>query len=302
MMKAISAGKTFSNSKDAFQEFANYADDSNTKIAISELSERLYYLDNAPAGIFRPWDKARKLSDGFVLAKEEYRNSNKDYKEFEIPRWTNREVDDVLEKIDLEMQKELPNRTVIDNLIWEAKIQNPAYTERLNSLYGVINQLFNRAFSYQHLCNCMDLGDAPAGLGDFGEPFDLLSPQLIEDLGTESWKEFLHRITRDPIKTHWQEWRGLINQRESDKNIKKAAQKFVDTIQTSYRITPMNRLVEIIGGGSSDAVLTTNGLSFQPSLGTVITLAVNLPEAVKKLNQYQKDKSNLLRFGLSLSR
>jgi hypothetical protein len=236
------------------------------------------------------------------LAKEEYKAISKDKKDFEVPRWGNREVDEVLEKIDLEMQKDLPNRSEIDKLVREAKINNPAHTVWLNGLYGAINQIFNRAFAYQHICNSMDLGDAPANLGDFGEPFDLLSPQLIEDLGTESWKEFLHRVTHDPIKTYWQDWRNLINQKESEKNVKKAAQRFVDAIQKSYRITPMRRLVEIIGGGSSDMVLTTNGFSFQPSLGTVITLAINLPEMINKLKQYQEDKSNLLRYGLSTTR
>jgi len=304
MQKAKDAGvtETFTSVKQAFQEYANYADNNNTKIAIEELAERLLYLDNIPAGIFREWDSARNIVDGFKLAKAEYKFLSKDKKDFEIPRWGNREVDEVLEKVDVELQKDFPNRSEIERLVRDAKVNNPAHADWLNSLYGAINQIFNRAFAYQHVCNCMDLGDAPASLSDFGEPFDLLSPQLIEDLGTQSWKEFLHKITHDPIKTYWQEWRDLINQRESEKNIKKAAQKFVDAIQTSYRITPMRRLVEIIGGGSSDAVLTTNGLSFQPSLGTVITLAVNLPATINKLKQHQKDKSNLLRFGLSLAR
>lgn len=302
MQRAKDAGKTFSSVKHAFQEYASFADDNNTKLAIEELAERLLYLDNIPPGIFRTWDSARSIVDGFKLARAEYKAMSKDKKDFEIPRWGNREVDEILEKIDIEMQKDFPNRSEVERLIREAKINNPAHAVWLNGLYGAINQIFNRAFAYQHICNSMDLGDTPAGLGEFGEPFDILSPQLVEDLGTESWKEFLHRITRDPIRTYWQEWRDLINQQESEKNVKKAAQRFVDAIQKSYKITPMNRLVEIIGGGSSDITLTTNGFSFQPSLGTIITLAVNLPDTIKAIKQYQNDKSNLLRYGLSVTR
>ena len=73
MKRAKDAGKTFSSVKQAFQEYASFADDNNTKIAIGELANRLLYLDSIPSGIFRTWDSARNIVDGLKLAKAEYK-------------------------------------------------------------------------------------------------------------------------------------------------------------------------------------------------------------------------------------
>ncbi len=294
-------------------------DNSNTKITFQEISENLIYLDETPRRIFQEWSNQYSLEHLIKSAKRTL--------DFKVVLTGNKEIDEVLNNIEIEMNKNYPNRTKIDTWIRSAKNSLPAFSNILDSLYNKVCQVFNLAFAKQHHCNAWDLGETPLSRDEYA--YDIVenfSEGILNAIAEESWCEFYKRLTKEPLKTSWKEWReSVMKTNTGNTDLKKTLSKFSKNIIKSYGQNSrmsisqiikkfpfiLSGLGLIISGGSSNLICTTPAITygsiaiFAGSLfitSGLVSIGFGLSDFIKEKNKENQNSSNLIQFGLSIGR
>ena len=284
-------------------------DNSDTKITFQEISENLIYLDEAPNRIFQKWSNTPSLKDLIKSAKRTL--------DFKVEMTGNKEIDEVLNNIEIEMNKNYPNRTKIDTWIRSAKDSLPAFSNILDSLYNKVCQVFNLAFAKQHHCNAWDLGETPLLGKSIADMVENFSKGILDAIAEESWREFYKRLTIDPLKTSWKNWRESVM--KANTNFKKPLSKFSKNILNSYGQTSRMSISQftkniiiglglIIGGGSSNSIYTTPAITFGSIIGSMAitaglaSIGFTIYDVVKEKKGEKQKSSNLIQFGLSINR
>ena len=265
--------------------------DSTLEPSVERLFGGLKILNQAPSCVFIEWSKNISFKRAVSRAKEEIR--------FKVTMTGAEELDSTLTNIALEMQKPLPNRSYIYDLIHKARSSYeayPTYVALLNDIWIQVCQIFNLAFAFQHNCYQVDRGEAESRLLVNTSIDECLSPGLIAAIAEEPWVEFYKRLSKDPIKTHWSNWRLSFGNQVGKGKSAVRLETYVKAVQREYGQNFKCRAFEIIGGGSIEAKLAPSAFSFKIPFEDIISLPFAIPKVVRALKHSKRDRANLIQY------